>query len=131
MYVGGAPDGGRGAGPTALSAQASLRGWHDRLPRFETASELSRLNSDTRARVPASRSLCEFATAALWAAQRTGGLVDPTLLGAIGTPAIGRPCPSRRRPRFRGCSTAHASGVRLILIRRLGGGRSPSMWSDG
>lgn len=54
-----------------------------RLSRFRPDSELSELNHDARERVPASPLLRAAVTAALWAAERTGGVVDPTLVGAL------------------------------------------------
>jgi thiamine biosynthesis lipoprotein len=51
-----------------------------RLSRFRTDSELARLNADPRPTVPASPLLRAAVGAALWAAERTRGLVDPTLL---------------------------------------------------
>jgi len=53
------------------------------LSRFDPASELSRLNGDWRATVPASALLRSAVAAALWAQERSGGLVDPTLLPAL------------------------------------------------
>lgn len=54
-----------------------------RLSRFDASSELSRLNADPRACVPASPLLRAAVDAALHAATLTGGLVDPTLLGSL------------------------------------------------
>ena len=54
-----------------------------RLSRFRPDSELARLNADPRATVPASPLLRAAVGAALWAAERTDGLVDPTLLDAL------------------------------------------------
>jgi FAD:protein FMN transferase len=54
-----------------------------RLSRFEPGSELSRLNHDARTIVPASPLLRAAVRAAVWAAQATGGLVDPTLVQAL------------------------------------------------
>ena len=54
-----------------------------RLTRFLPASELSALNADPRAVVPASPLLRHAVAAALLGARRTGGLCDPTLLGAL------------------------------------------------
>jgi FAD:protein FMN transferase len=54
-----------------------------RLSRFDPASDLSRLNADPRACVPAAPLLRAAVGAALRAASLTGGLVDPTLLGAL------------------------------------------------
>ena len=53
------------------------------LSRFRADSELSTLNQDPRAEVPASELLRRAVSAGLWAAERTNGLVDPTLLGPI------------------------------------------------
>jgi len=60
-----------------------MEGWHKRFTRFEPSSELSLLNADPRRRVRVSGVLCRFVTAAIDAAWRTGGLVDPTLVGEI------------------------------------------------
>jgi thiamine biosynthesis lipoprotein len=54
-----------------------------RLSRFDPSSDLSRLNADPRACVPAGPLLRAAVTSALRAASSTGGLVDPTLLGAL------------------------------------------------
>ena len=54
-----------------------------RLTRFDPASELSVLNADPRPVVPASPLLRHAVAAALLGARRTGGLADPTLLGAL------------------------------------------------
>ncbi|HET8536068.1 MAG TPA: FAD:protein FMN transferase [Solirubrobacteraceae bacterium] len=74
-----------GAEPTA--ALAGARAWTEdfawRLSRFVADSELSRLNADPRAVVPASPLLRAAVGAATWAAQRTDGLIDPTLVGAL------------------------------------------------
>jgi FAD:protein FMN transferase len=54
-----------------------------RLTRFDPESELSRLNRDRREAVPASAPLRAAVAAALDGAWTTGGLADPTLLGAV------------------------------------------------
>ena len=54
-----------------------------RLSRFDASSDLSRLNADPRACVPAAPLLRAAVAAALRVASLTGGLVDPTLLGAL------------------------------------------------
>lgn len=54
-----------------------------RLSRFRPDSELSVLNRDQRTEVPASDLMRAAVKAGLWAAERTGGLVDPTLLDEI------------------------------------------------
>ena len=54
-----------------------------RLSRFSHDSELSALNRDLRVKVPASGLLRAAVRAGLWAAERSGGLVDPTLVNAL------------------------------------------------
>jgi thiamine biosynthesis lipoprotein len=54
-----------------------------RLSRFEPGSELSALNRDARSAVPASQLLRAAVRAGLWAAERSGGLVEPTLVRAL------------------------------------------------
>ena len=53
------------------------------LSRFKPESELCALNEDPRERVPASELLRAAVRAGLAAAERSGGLVDPTLVGEI------------------------------------------------
>ncbi|HWW66773.1 MAG TPA: FAD:protein FMN transferase [Solirubrobacterales bacterium] len=53
------------------------------LSRFKPGSELCALNVDSRERVPASELLRSAVKAGLAAAERSGGLVDPTLVGEI------------------------------------------------
>jgi thiamine biosynthesis lipoprotein len=53
------------------------------LSRFKPDSELCALNDDPRERVPASKLLREAVKAGLAAAERSGGLVDPTLVAEI------------------------------------------------
>jgi thiamine biosynthesis lipoprotein len=72
------------AGPAlAAEAEAEVAAFAAALTRFDDDSELSRLNADQRASVPASPLLCRAVAAAVDAAHTTGGLVDPTLLGAL------------------------------------------------
>ncbi len=54
-----------------------------RLSRFDPSSDLSRLNADPRECVPAAPLLRAAVSAALRAARLSGGLVDPTVLGAV------------------------------------------------
>lgn len=54
-----------------------------RLSRFRPDSELSALNRDPRPTAPASQLLRTAVRAGLWAAERTGGLVEPTLVGEL------------------------------------------------
>ena len=53
------------------------------LSRFKPESELCALNADPRPVVPASKLLRAAIKAGVAAAERSGGLVDPTLLGEI------------------------------------------------
>jgi thiamine biosynthesis lipoprotein len=79
----------QGSGPVgsattaAALARRRLEQWHHQFSRFEPDSELSTLNRDPRHTVPVSPMMARFVEAALGAAARTGGLVDPTLLGEI------------------------------------------------
>jgi thiamine biosynthesis lipoprotein len=72
---------------SALDAGARVREFiHDfdhRLSRFHEDSELCSLNRDPRSEVPASDLMRTAVKAGIWAARRTDGLVDPTLLEAI------------------------------------------------
>jgi thiamine biosynthesis lipoprotein len=69
------------ASPGGISDAAELlRDYDRRLSRFRPDSELSGLNADPRAVVPASPLLRAAVGAALDAARVTGGLVDPTVL---------------------------------------------------
>ena len=70
--------------PSAQDAAEESRRWladYDRrMSRFRDDSELCALNSDRHEAVPASALLRATVSAALWAARRSNGLVDPTLL---------------------------------------------------
>ncbi len=67
----------------AERARELLLDAHHRLSRFDSDSELSRLNRDPRTEIPASPLLRRLVAAVLTAASRSGGLVDGTLLDAI------------------------------------------------
>lgn len=73
--------------PAPLPAADRERAWvwafSARLSRFSPVSELSVLNRDPREVVPASLLLRAAVTAGLWAAERSGGLVVPTLTAAL------------------------------------------------
>lgn len=77
---------GPGLAPAAEAAEEArqfIHAYDAALSRFKPASELCALNRDERERVPASPLLRQAVSAGLAAAERSGGLVDPTLLGAI------------------------------------------------
>jgi thiamine biosynthesis lipoprotein len=63
--------------------RAYIESFAARLSRFRADSELSVLNRDPRAVVPASPLLRTAVRAGLWAAEYSDGLVDPTLLAAL------------------------------------------------
>jgi FAD:protein FMN transferase len=67
----------------AARAREVLLAAHRTLSRFDPDSELSRLNRDPRAEVPASPLLRRLFATALMAGLRSGGLVDATLVGEI------------------------------------------------
>jgi thiamine biosynthesis lipoprotein len=103
-----------------------------RLSRFRPDSELCALNAEGAPEAPASILLRTAVAAGLWAAERSGGLVDPTLVGEIeaigyGTSQEGRtpaslqaalaaaPAPRSARPRaqarWREIEVDHARGT--------------------
>jgi FAD:protein FMN transferase len=65
------------------AARELIEGLEARLTRFDPESELCRLNDDPREVVPASPELRAAVQAARDGAAATGGLADPTLLGAL------------------------------------------------
>lgn len=71
------------AGEVASREHSFVQGFAARLSRFDERSELCALNADPRSAVPASPLLRAAVGAGLWAARRTGGLVDPTLVTEI------------------------------------------------
>jgi FAD:protein FMN transferase len=62
---------------------AFVREFAYRLSRFIPDSELSALNRDPRTEVPVSPLLRAAAAAGLWAAERSNGMLDPTLVRAL------------------------------------------------
>lgn len=71
------------AGEAASHERAFVEAFAARLSRFDACSEVHALNADSRSEVPASPLLRTAVAAGLWAAERTSGLVDPTLVGAL------------------------------------------------
>ena len=67
----------------ALQLEGFLRTLQTRLTRFEPESELCRLNSCAQEAFPASSALVAAVQAGIWAAARSNGLVDPTLVDEI------------------------------------------------
>jgi FAD:protein FMN transferase len=107
---------------TAAICRAFLEDFEAALSRFRAGSELCRLNADQRERVPASPLLRAAVRAGLWAAERTGGLVDPTLTGAL--EAAGYAC-SRRAPELR-----LVEALRLAPPRTPASPREAAEWRD-
>ena len=75
--------GGASADAAAVAAFEQLRRIDRRLSRFRPESDLTALNRDPREAVPASPLLLDLAQEIRWAGERTGGLVDGTLLGPL------------------------------------------------
>lgn len=67
----------------AEAARRTLLDAHRRLTRFDPESELCKLNRDPREEVPASPLLRRLAEAVRLAGERSGGLVDATLVGEL------------------------------------------------
>jgi thiamine biosynthesis lipoprotein len=74
---------GFGSRVAVADAREAILDYHARLSRFRPESELSALNGDPRPVANASPLLRSAVSAALWAAKRSGGLVDPCLLDAL------------------------------------------------
>ena len=71
--------------PEAMGIQIEffLRLLHRKLTRFDAGSELCALNAEPGESCSVSPTLAVAVNAALWAAQRSDGLVDPTLVGEL------------------------------------------------
>jgi thiamine biosynthesis lipoprotein len=67
----------------AETERAYIEDFARRLSRFRDDSELCALNADPAEEVRASMLMRTAVAAGLWAAERSGGLVDPTLAGEI------------------------------------------------
>ncbi len=80
-------------------ARAQLHDFEVCASRFRPDSELAALNADPRTVVPASPQLRDAVGAALWAARRSGGLVDPCLLDALEAAGYRRSFTPRERAR--------------------------------
>jgi thiamine biosynthesis lipoprotein len=119
-------DGGRrGPSPERDFAwtRAFLAGFDHRLSRFRADSELSRLNLDPSERVPASPLLRALVRAAIWAARRSGGLVDPALASELRAAGY-----SRSWPFAPAVPLAHA--LALAPPRHPAAPREPAVWRD-
>jgi thiamine biosynthesis lipoprotein len=83
LLIGAPRPGSLGVADAAGRERRFVEAFDAALTRFDPASELCALNADPRREVPASPLLRAAVTVGLWAAHRSGGLVDPTLLGAL------------------------------------------------
>ena len=94
--------------------------YHARLSRFLETSELCALNADPRPVVPASPLLRSAVRAGLWAAERSGGLVDPCLLAALEAAGYVRSYepPPRRSPTARAPGQARSRASLACHPRR-------------
>lgn len=106
----------------AARARRRLEGWHARFSRFSPDSELSRLNADPRATVHVHAKMARFVAAALEAAARTGGLVDPTLVGALERAGYAA--------HFEGASLPLSDALRRAPARRPAGPSPARAWRD-
>ena len=112
---------GRDGARAAARARRRLLDWHDRFSRFLPSSELSRLNADPRAAVPASPTMLALAVAVAAAGERTGGLVDGTLGAEIAAAGY-------RAPRRTGATLPLPLALRLSPPRRPAGPSPHARW---
>ena len=119
----------RSAAEAVALVRRRLLAWHDRFTRFEPGSELSSVNRDPRPVVPVSATMALLAEAIRNAGERTGGLVDGTLVGALDAAGYGRAAPRaslplalalRLAPRRRAAAPDRAAGWRTLAVDRAG-----------
>ena len=119
----------RSAADAVVLARRRLLAWHDRFTRFEPGSELSSVNCDPRDVVPVSATMALLAEAIRSAGERTGGLVDGTLVGALDKAGYGRTAPRmplplplalRLAPRRRPAAPDPAARWRALTVDRAG-----------
>jgi FAD:protein FMN transferase len=113
---------GAGAEDGVALAKRRLLEWHGQFSRFETDSELSRLNADPRTTVPVSPLMRRLLEAVVEAARSTGGLVDATLVGEIERAGY--------ESHFDGDSVPLASALRLAPPRVPGGPSPTARWRE-
>jgi thiamine biosynthesis lipoprotein len=112
---------GDGAEEAAADARGQLEHWHRRFSRFDPSSELSRLNRDPAEQVRVTQDMWAMVAAAIDAARRTGGLVDPTLVDEIETAGY--------RGDLRG-SLPLPVALALVPRRAPARPRTPARWAD-
>jgi len=106
--------GGPDAARAAARARARLLDWHARFSRFLRESELSRVNREPAAAVALSDDMAALAAAVIEAGERSGGLVDGTLVGALEAAGYDAGAAERRPP------------LPLALALRLAPPRAPA-----
>lgn len=117
-----------GSGPAGTAVDAAARvqrrllAWHDQFSRFESESELSRLNHDPRRVVPVSPTMARFVATAVRGAAATGGLVDPTLVAELERAGY--------RADFTGSALALSRALSLAPARVPARPRSPGDWES-
>lgn len=84
LLAAGPSDGGSPPASALAEVEAMLREMHDRLTRFDPDSELSGLNAAPTEEVAGSRYLTLAVEAAVEAAERSEGLIDPVMIEALG-----------------------------------------------
>jgi thiamine biosynthesis lipoprotein len=112
-----------GPGADARVAQAGrlLNDWHHRFSRFEPDSEISALNADPRATIAVTPLMARIVAAAVGAAERTGGLVDPTLVTEIERAGYAG--------HFDGIGLDLGDALAIAPARNPGGGHPLARWS--
>jgi thiamine biosynthesis lipoprotein len=127
-------------GAPLAAARALVEDLEGRLTRFDPGSELCRLNGDPRETVPASPELRAAVAAALDGAAATGGLADPTLLGALVEAGYDRSLTGRPRaelqealasaPPIRAAAAAPGAAWRLVRVGEDSITRPPGLRLD-
>jgi thiamine biosynthesis lipoprotein len=107
----------------ALRVHALFARLHRTLTRFDAGSELSALNARAGEEVAASAVLLRAVEAALWAAQTSAGIVDPTLLDAL--EHAGYAC-----SRDRESPASLAAALAAAPARRPAAPRTSSRWRE-
>ncbi|HWG08587.1 MAG TPA: FAD:protein FMN transferase [Solirubrobacteraceae bacterium] len=118
-------DGPCSAQAAVAAARDSLLDWHGRFTRFEPRSELSLLNGDARAEVPASELLVRLAAGVRSAGELSGGLVDATLAEELETAGYAEDLAEPLSP---GLALALAPPRRAA--RRGAAGGRPERWRE-
>jgi FAD:protein FMN transferase len=104
-------------------ARAFLAGFDRRLSRFRADSELTTFNRNRSERVPASPLLRALIRSAIWAARRSGGLVDPTLVCELCASGYSRSWPFAQ-------PVSLADALALAPPRRAAAPSSRPAWRD-